>query len=298
MKSFIGAFVVTGMLLISNSHALSASSFATQENQTTQRIVSAGGSITEILFALGANQPGKHHIVATDTSSSFPELAKQLPKIGYYRQLSVEGILSVDPSVVLAARGAGPSDVLKQLEQIGVELVLFEQAKTVPGLLDLIKNVGASAGQIERAKQLQLSLKQQLQKAQQNKIRQDVSVVFLMSVSQRGLMAAGSDTVPNLIMDLAGISNPYSALEGFKVVSQESLLASAPKHILIASHTTGGLSSQEMCQQALLKQWAETQGCNVHLVDSLMFLGMTPRLPQAVDTFIKLVAPEQLAKAQ
>ncbi|HRJ72305.1 MAG TPA: ABC transporter substrate-binding protein, partial [Terrimicrobiaceae bacterium] len=61
-----------------------------------ERIVSAAGAVTETLYALGVQDA----LVAVDVSSVFPAAADALPKIGYARQLSAEGILSMKPSVV------------------------------------------------------------------------------------------------------------------------------------------------------------------------------------------------------
>jgi iron complex transport system substrate-binding protein len=273
------------------SLVLSATPHSLNKNAPMERIVSAGGSVTEILFALSYNQAVKPHIVAIDTSSSFPAAAQALPKVGYYRQLSVEGVLSAKPTRVFAAKGAGPAKVLEQLEQAGVAVLLFEQAKTVKGLMALIDQIGTQAGLVDSAKQLLSTLQSQLNKVQQHRLSTKIPVVFLMSASERGLMAAGSNTVPHLVMELAGLDNPFGNLEGFKTISVESFLAIGPKKVLIAAHTTGGLSAQEMCRQPALKLWAKVHGCNVHLVDPLLFLGMTPRLPQAVETLIQIVSP-------
>ena len=53
------------------------------------RIVTNGGSITEIVFALGSGKS----VVAVDWSSNIPSKVKELPQVGYVRQLSSEGIL-------------------------------------------------------------------------------------------------------------------------------------------------------------------------------------------------------------
>ena len=54
------------------------------------RIVSIGGAVTEILYALGLDK----NIVAIDTTSLYPPQALQeKPNVGYMRQLSPEGVL-------------------------------------------------------------------------------------------------------------------------------------------------------------------------------------------------------------
>ena len=70
-----------------------------QHSPDVKRIVTAGGSVTEIVYALNAQES----LVAVDTSSLYPAAALKLPKIGYYRQLNTEGILSMAPTHVIAA---------------------------------------------------------------------------------------------------------------------------------------------------------------------------------------------------
>ncbi|MFP3787446.1 ABC transporter substrate-binding protein, partial [Burkholderia sp. SIMBA_024] len=59
-----------------------------------ERIVSIGGDVTEIAFALGAGD----EIIARDSTSLQPEAVKPLPDVGYMRQLNAEGILALKPT--------------------------------------------------------------------------------------------------------------------------------------------------------------------------------------------------------
>jgi iron complex transport system substrate-binding protein len=59
--------------------------------------------------------------------------------------------------------------------------------------------------------------------------------------------------------------------------------------VLISAHRTGGLSASELCKQPALERWAQAQGCNLHIVDALLFLGLTPRLPIAVGQFTDIL---------
>jgi iron complex transport system substrate-binding protein len=82
----------------------------------TSRIVSIGGSITEILYALGLQQK----IVAVDTTSLYPPAALQeKPNVGYMRQLSAEGVLALSPTLVLALQGSGPKETVDILQRRG-----------------------------------------------------------------------------------------------------------------------------------------------------------------------------------
>ena len=55
------------------------------------RVVSVGGAITELVYALGAEAS----LVGVDTTSIYPAAAKALPSVGYQRTLSAEGVLSL-----------------------------------------------------------------------------------------------------------------------------------------------------------------------------------------------------------
>src|SRR5687767_1553317 len=77
------------------------------------RTVPVGGSITQILYELGADQ----RIVAVDSTSQYPPHALTEKKnVGYMRPLSPEGVLGVAPSLILALQGSGPPQTLSVLE--------------------------------------------------------------------------------------------------------------------------------------------------------------------------------------
>ena len=73
------------------------------------RVVSIGGAVTEIVYALGEEA----RLVARDTTSNYPPEATALPDVGYIRRLSPEGVMSVRPDLILSEEGAGPPEALK-----------------------------------------------------------------------------------------------------------------------------------------------------------------------------------------
>ncbi|MBK8158789.1 MAG: ABC transporter substrate-binding protein [Rhodospirillaceae bacterium] len=103
-----------------------------------QRIVCAGGAMTECVYALGAGD----QVVAVDTTSLYPRAALSLPKIGYLRQLAVEGVLSLSPDIVLADRDAGPPNVLQQLRATGSILHQYEGPLSAEAVPDKVRFVG------------------------------------------------------------------------------------------------------------------------------------------------------------
>src|SRR5262245_36849013 len=107
------------------------------------RIVSIGGAITEILYALGLES----RIVAVDSTSHFPPQAlRDKPNVGYMRALSAEGVLSLNPSLILAVEGSGPKETMAVLKAAGVPFVLVPDRFTGDGIVEKIRVVAGVTG--------------------------------------------------------------------------------------------------------------------------------------------------------
>ena len=121
---------------------------ATSRSADPARIVSIGGAITEILYALGFED----RLAGVDSTSLYPAAAlRDKPNVGYMRQLSAEGVLGLNPSLVLAVQGSGPKETMDVLEAAKVPLVLVPETFSEAGLLDKIKLVGHAMGADKRA---------------------------------------------------------------------------------------------------------------------------------------------------
>ncbi|MGH8569354.1 MAG: heme/hemin ABC transporter substrate-binding protein, partial [Gammaproteobacteria bacterium] len=107
---------------------------------TAQRIVAVGGELTEIVFALGAEA----RLVGVDTTSQWPAATRALPKVGYMRTLSAEGVLSLAPTLVLATTHAGPPVVLTQLREAGVPLLILPAEPSLAGAESKIRGVAGA----------------------------------------------------------------------------------------------------------------------------------------------------------
>ena len=108
------------------------------------RIVCVGGAITEIVSALRLGAK----IVAVDTTSLFPpRLIADLPKVGYLRMLSTEGLLSTKPDLILLDADAGPADVLDQLHRMGAPMAHFTERPSAKSVADKIIFVGKALGE-------------------------------------------------------------------------------------------------------------------------------------------------------
>ena len=103
------------------------------------RVVIAGGSLTEIFYFLEEQD----RIVALDVTSNFPAETKSLPSIGYVRALSAEGLLSMNPSIILGEDDMGPPAVIKQIRETSYDLRIIPEIRTIDGIIEKIEGIAS-----------------------------------------------------------------------------------------------------------------------------------------------------------
>jgi len=243
----------------------------------SKRIVSASGVSTEILFALALGD----QVVAVDTSSSYPETAQQLPKVGYARQLSAEGILSMNPDHVIVSAEAGPPEVLKALQAAGVQLTELPSGHTVEAAKERINLLANSFGAASAGKILATTMTDDLK--QVVAIHQDPPTVLFIYSRAGGMMnVAGQGTAAAAIIELAGGVNAIEGFTGYKPLTPEAAVNARPDVILV---TTGGLEaaggSDALLSHVGLKLTPAGRAGRVVVIDDLKLLGFGPRLGEA-----------------
>lgn len=273
-------FLATYVLMLPGV-VLAVQSQAPQVNEQA-RIVVTGGTLTDIVFALG----GDDHVVAVDTSSVSPARGQQKPKVGYYRELAAEGVLSVSPTHLWALEGTGSNQTVRQIERAGVSVVRFAKPDSIDELIELIDRVGALLAREAQAQALVASMKRDLEQVlrdtQSGDARPMPNALFVLQASERGIVAAGQDTVPNLLFDYAHVSNMVSH-RGYKPVSSEFLAVSQPDFLVAPSHVVDAYGGREQfCAQSGLRLIAAARDCKLLVLDSLLALGMTTEIAHAI----------------
>lgn len=254
------------------------------------RIVSVGGSITEIIYALGA----KNRIVGVDSSSLWPQQAKNFPQIGYQRALSAEGVLSLSPDLIIATEDAGPADTLTQLKQVGVTLTIVPSKPTINGIIEKIKAVAKAIGKQAEAAVLIDKTKQKMQQLENQlaQISHKPRVMFLFSAGRGAPMVSGAETSADGMISLAGGENSITGFDGYKPLSTEAMIAARPDVILTTDRSLKALGgiSRLMKMPGMLQTPAGKSG-QVFAMDGLLLLGLGPRTPQAAAALSKLLHP-------
>ena len=101
-----------------------------------ERIISAGNAVTELIYALGAQE----QLIAVDVTSHLPSHLA-LPKVGYHRQLSAEGLISMNPTRVVGSDEMGPTSTLNLLKQSGIKIDIVNTEASIDGLLKRVEQL-------------------------------------------------------------------------------------------------------------------------------------------------------------
>jgi iron complex transport system substrate-binding protein len=255
-----------------------------------ERIVSAAGAITEIVHALGAGD----RLVAVDTTSLYPPAVQALPKVGYMRTLSAEGVLSARPTLVLLSSDAGPPQVLDQLRSAGVKLAVIEDSHDAAGVPVKIRAVAAALGMRDRGEALARSVTDTFAAIEQvvAKVPRRPRVLFVLSTGRGAPMAAGQNTAADAMIRLAGGDNAVHGYNGYKPLSSEAATAAAPEIVLAMQQTVeqaGGADA--FMAQLQLGGTPAGRARRLVALDGTYLLGFGPRAPMAVAELARAIHP-------
>ena len=245
------------------------------------RLVTLGGAITEIVYLLGAQA----QLVGTDTTSLYPLAAQKTAKVGYMRQLSAEGLLSLKPDAIIATTEAGPTVVLDQIRSAGVQVELIKVDYTWAQVQRAVTAVGFASTREQQAQSLLAQLNSQWVTAQSAVARykgRKPRVLFILSHSA-SVQVAGEKTGADAIIRYAGGQNVMSGFDGYRPLTAEAMSSVAPEIILTTTQgieAYGGVDKFWTRPELSLTPAFKTKAL-LHM-DALELLGFGPRMPQSV----------------
>lgn len=246
----------------------------------TSRIASIGGSITEIVYALG--EEGR--LVARDSTSNYPEAAAKLPDVGYMRALSPEGVLSVNPTGILALQGSGPKEAVDVLKKSSVPFIEVPDRYNHEGILEKIRVVGKALGVEAKAEKLAIETDGKLTAAEKQTaaIKDRKRVLFVLSTQGGKILAAGSDTAADGIIRLAGAVNAVEGFSGYKGMTDEAIVSARPDVILTMKGGGPPISEDELFANAAIA--STSAGTNRKMISMWggYLLGFGPRTAEAI----------------
>lgn len=249
--------------------------------QAAERIVVAGGSLVELIYAMDAG----NRVVGVDETTSFPPQTEALPHIGYWKQLSSEGILSLRPDSFITWQDAGPQLVFDQLRAQKVNVVTLPRIPaTVEQMYANIHTLAKNLGAIEQGNALVNNLRQRLENVARSSASKPapVKALFILSAGGSAPQVAGKGSVADAIMALAGAQNVAQHSQ-YRSYSTEALIAANPEVIVVTSQMIEG-DINRLSTVAGITRTAAWKNQRIVTLDQALILGMGPRVADAVET--------------
>ncbi len=246
------------------------------------RLITLFGDLTEIVYALGAEA----YLVARDTSSIYPPEAEALPNLGFAGGLNAEAILELEPTLVLGTPMAGPPGVLEQLEQAGVEVLIFEDVNTLEAPQIKIRRIGGVLGIPMRAEALALDVEKRLEAVMADAANDKPLSVLHVYTRRGGLqLVSGEGNRAQAMIEAAGGVDAATAagIVGWVPLTPEALVAADPDVYLVMDRGLDVVGGVEGLLQ--IPGMAETRagrGPYIISMPDLYLLGFGPRLPEAI----------------
>jgi iron complex transport system substrate-binding protein len=259
------------------------------------RIVAIGGAITEILYALGLET----QIVGVDTTSLYPaEALKTKPSVGYFRAFSAEGVLSLKPSLVIAADAAGPADAIKLVQDAGVDFERLPDDFSPEGIEKKIEAIGRLAHAEDKAAQLARKVADDFRElaALRAGVNGQTRVLLVLAIPDGRPLVAGRGTAADAMIRLAGGVN-VSAFQGYKQMIDEAIVAAAPDVIVLMGNGKQP-SADEIFAMAAFAMTPAAKERRLVMMDGLALLGFGPRTPDAAKELLVAFYPKRPAAAE
>ncbi len=205
------------------------------DSEDDPRIVVLGGSVAETVVGLGAAD----WIVARDDASVYPDTLLNWPSVGYFRIIGAEAVLSVNPTLILADAAAGPETALQQLESTGIRVVRLPGGPSPDDIEAQVRAIAEELGLEDRAEDLIDDMRNDLATVDDVVAESGRHPRVLLALGQDGgpLTFAGSGTNAHEFIRLAGAENVFADADGYKPMSAEAIVQSAPEIVILLRRT-------------------------------------------------------------
>lgn len=191
--------------------------------QAAQRLVTLSPNLAELVYAAGAGD----RVLATVEYSEYPEAAADLPRIGDAFRLDIEGIVALQPDLVIAWDSGNPKPAMQQLRSLGIAVwaVEIRQAEQIG---DTLLEIGRATANETTAGQAADEFKSRLERLS---ARYDsVSTLdYFYQVDARPLFTINGDHLISKGLALCGGRNVFAGEPGLAFqVGHEAVIVADP----------------------------------------------------------------------
>jgi iron complex transport system substrate-binding protein len=186
--------------------------------------------------------------------------------------------------VIILLEGSGPPETLEVLGKASVPLVTVPDRFDREGIVGKIGIVGDVLGVADKAEKLAAEVSADIDAARAltADVKDRKKVLFVLSLQGGRVLASGTGTAADGIIDMAGGVNAVTGYSGYKQLSDEALIEAAPDVILVmdrgGDHQT---QAGELLAHPAIAATPAAANKKVVRMDGAFLLGFGPRTAAA-----------------
>lgn len=274
-----------GFLILVSACKAPESKEVTGQNK---KIITAGGTITEIVYTLGFGD----QIIATDITSTYPASMQNLQSIGYRNQIKAEGILALGPDLILIEEGYLNPDVVDQLVAAQVNTQVFTKPQTVEETKKLVAEMAQFFDAVAKGEEINAGIDADLVELNIFLASQETApkAVFVMARGPETVFIAGDKTFAKEMFDLAKIDSPTTGFDEFAPLTPESLVTMNPDYLVFFDSGIQSVGGKEgLVKIQGIEQTTAFREDQIVALDGHYLSGFGPRVGKAALDLAKAV---------
>ena len=255
-----------------------------------ERVISLSPAITEILFALEAEE----HLVGVSSYCDYPPRAKEITDMGGFINPNMERILLQKPDMVILSPNSGTKMIQEALDRLKItnQVVSFY---TVEQLLEAYTEVGALVGKHEEAAHLRTLLESTIAELS-SKTEAETRPTILFVREHSPLYVSGEGTYEDDLIRIVGGNNSIRGEAGrYPQYTLESVIALDPDIVIDAAYYETPTAEQQKSIRSFwsrLKTINAVQNKKVFIIKTDIHSVPGPRTPKLLRLLAQIVHPE------
>ena len=257
-----------------------------------RRIVSLVPSVTEVLYAIGAQDA----LVGVTDFCDYPPEARGKPHVGDMLSPNLETLVTLKPDLVVATRSGNREETFDQLKRLGVAVYLVDPI-TVDDVLRLVADLGELTDHRERAAAVAKDLERRIADVRERVAGRPQPRVLYVLWPEPLIVPGKGSLVTELIALAGGASVTADQGQGYPRMSLEAAVGRAPEVIVLARH--GSRSGPAVRQQwERLQSMPAVKSGRLYMADGDLMHRYGPRVVVGLESLARMIHPEVFAQPE
>ena len=253
------------------------------------RLVSLVPSVSEIVFALGAQE----RMVGRTDFCDYPPAVRGKPSVGGMVNPNLETLVALRPDLVVATDEGNREETVRQLERLRIPTYLVH-ANRIAETVELITRIAELTGRQAEGPRIIDEMLRRIE-AVRHAVAPFPRPRVLYVLWPDPLIVPGRPSMLTELIEVAGGAS-ITAGDGdaYPRFSLEAAVARAPEVIILADHSTGastaGHSSPEKWRQ--LASVPAIKAGRLYSADLSLLHRYGPRVPEGLEMLARIIHPE------